>query len=103
MGSNAKTDVAAAASATPRVGTRLLLATKTKLPNFNFFFKSTPLRLPRVRVPRRAGGRDQGDRGPDHQDEESRRRARPAFDRQGDGIINSTATTQTSIGSNYFH
>merc|ERR1712080_717029 len=51
----------------------------------------------------RAGGRDQGDRGPDHQDEESRRRARPPFDRQGDGIINSTATTQTSIGSNYFH
>merc|ERR1712212_425681 len=33
MGSNAKTDVAAAASATPRVGTRLLLATH---PNFNF-------------------------------------------------------------------
>merc|ERR1712243_27199 len=28
MGSNAKTDVAAAALATPRVGTRLLLATK---------------------------------------------------------------------------
>merc|ERR1711862_371948 len=37
MGSNAKTDVAAAAQATPRVGTRLLLATKTN-PNFNFFF-----------------------------------------------------------------
>merc|ERR1712121_296186 len=35
MGSNAKTDVAAAAWATPRVGTRLLLATH---PNFNFFF-----------------------------------------------------------------
>merc|ERR1712108_57216 len=34
MGSNAKTDVAAAAQATPRVGTRLLLATH---PNFNFF------------------------------------------------------------------
>merc|ERR1712212_887474 len=34
MGSNAKTDVAAAAQATPRVGTRLLLATN---PNFNFF------------------------------------------------------------------
>merc|ERR1712108_96157 len=34
MGSNAKTDVAAAAWATPRVGTRLLLATH---PNFNFF------------------------------------------------------------------
>merc|ERR1711970_1457015 len=34
MGNNAKTDVAAAAWATPRVGTRLLLATH---PNFNFF------------------------------------------------------------------
>merc|ERR1711936_611952 len=45
MGSNAKTDVAAAAWATPRVGTRLLLAKKTKLPNFNFFFKSTPPKL----------------------------------------------------------
>merc|ERR1711963_875763 len=33
MGSNAKTDVAAAASATPRVGTRLLLATNFKLFN----------------------------------------------------------------------
>merc|ERR1712013_198461 len=31
MGSSAKTDVAAAASATPRVGTRLLLATNFKL------------------------------------------------------------------------
>merc|ERR1712172_110219 len=38
MGSNSTTDVAAAASATPRVGTRLLLAT-TNYPNFfNFFF-----------------------------------------------------------------
>merc|ERR1711971_1098974 len=38
MGSNSKTDVAAAAQATPRVGTRLLLAT-TNYPNFfNFFF-----------------------------------------------------------------
>merc|ERR1711963_638404 len=36
MGSNAKTDVAAAASATPRVGTRLLLAT-----NFKLFLSST--------------------------------------------------------------
>merc|ERR1712112_141435 len=43
MGSNAKTDVAAAAKATPRVGTRLLLATKT-YPNF-FFSKSTPPKL----------------------------------------------------------
>merc|ERR1711970_1588287 len=34
MGNNAKTDVAAAAWATPRVGTRLLLATH---PNFKFF------------------------------------------------------------------
>merc|ERR1711963_534927 len=37
MGSNAKTDVAAAALATPRVGTRLLLAT-----NFKLFLSSTP-------------------------------------------------------------
>merc|ERR1712107_589218 len=37
MGSNAKTDVAAAAWATPRVGTRLLLAT-----NFKLFLSSTP-------------------------------------------------------------
>merc|ERR1711874_308366 len=36
MGSNAKTDVAAAAYATPRVGTRLLLAT-----NFKLFLSST--------------------------------------------------------------
>merc|ERR1711963_1295429 len=36
MGSNAKTDVAAAAYATPRVGIRLLLAT-----NFKLFFSST--------------------------------------------------------------
>merc|ERR1712181_57072 len=43
MGSNSKTDVAAAASATPRVGTRLLLAT-TNYPNFfNFFFFNLPL------------------------------------------------------------
>merc|ERR1712037_428953 len=34
MGSNAKTDVAAAAQATPRAGSRLLLATTT--PNFSF-------------------------------------------------------------------
>merc|ERR1711953_407747 len=34
MGSNAKTDVAAAAWATPRAGSRLLLATTT--PNFSF-------------------------------------------------------------------
>merc|ERR1712062_520515 len=34
MGSNAKTDVAAAAKATPRAGSRLLLATTTP----NFFF-----------------------------------------------------------------
>merc|ERR1712110_180083 len=34
MGSNAKTDVAAAAYATPRAGSRLLLATTT--PNFSF-------------------------------------------------------------------
>merc|ERR1711997_1282600 len=34
MGSNAKTDVAAAAEATPRAGSRLLLATTT--PNFSF-------------------------------------------------------------------
>merc|ERR1712203_401605 len=34
MGSNAKTDVAAAALATPRAGSRLLLATTT--PNFSF-------------------------------------------------------------------
>merc|ERR1712032_496279 len=40
MGSNAKTDVAAAALATPRVGTRLLLATAK--PNFNFFFFNLP-------------------------------------------------------------
>merc|ERR1712032_1040476 len=40
MGSNAKTDVAAAAWATPRVGTRLLLATAK--PNFNFFFFNLP-------------------------------------------------------------
>merc|ERR1712211_183897 len=37
MGSNAKTDVASAAYATPRVGTRLLLAT-----NFKLFLSSTP-------------------------------------------------------------
>merc|ERR1712107_716950 len=37
MGSNAMTDVAAAAWATPRVGTRLLLAT-----NFKLFLSSTP-------------------------------------------------------------
>merc|ERR1712045_326742 len=37
MGSNAKTDVAAAALATPRVGARLLLAT-----NFKLFLSSTP-------------------------------------------------------------
>merc|ERR1712172_369078 len=43
MGSNSKTDVAAAAQATPRVGTRLLLAT-TNYPNFfNFFFFNLPL------------------------------------------------------------
>merc|ERR1712192_58808 len=43
MGSNSKTDVAAAAYATPRVGTRLLLAT-TNYPNFfNFFFFNLPL------------------------------------------------------------
>merc|ERR1712211_136142 len=36
MGSNAKTDVASAAYATPRVGTRLLLAT-----NFKLFLSST--------------------------------------------------------------
>merc|ERR1712012_1107192 len=36
MGSNAKTDVAAAAQATPREGTRLLLAT-----NFKLFLSST--------------------------------------------------------------
>merc|ERR1712192_170907 len=42
MGSNSKTDVAAAAEATPRVGTRLLLAT-TNYPNFfNFFFFNLP-------------------------------------------------------------
>merc|ERR1712172_279589 len=42
MGSNSKTDVAAAAYATPRVGTRLLLAT-TNHPNFfNFFFFNLP-------------------------------------------------------------
>merc|ERR1712172_236614 len=42
MGSNSKTDVAAAAQATPRVGTRLLLAT-TNYPNFfNFFFFNLP-------------------------------------------------------------
>merc|ERR1712055_335725 len=40
MGSNAKTDVAATAQATPRVGTRLLLATAK--PNFNFFFFNLP-------------------------------------------------------------
>merc|ERR1712032_967353 len=40
QGSNAKTDVAAAAWATPRVGTRLLLATAK--PNFNFFFFNLP-------------------------------------------------------------
>merc|ERR1712212_848584 len=40
MGSNAKTDVAAAAYATPRVGTRLLLATAKT--NFNFFFFNLP-------------------------------------------------------------
>merc|ERR1711936_1256487 len=40
MGGNAKTDVAAAAWATPRVGTRLLLATAK--PNFNFFFFNLP-------------------------------------------------------------
>merc|ERR1711971_176548 len=33
--------------------------------------RRTPLRLPRVRVPGRAGGGHQGHRGPDHQDEES--------------------------------
>merc|ERR1711971_758093 len=43
MGSNSKTDVAAAAWATPRVGTRRLLAT-TNYPNFfNFFFFNLPL------------------------------------------------------------
>merc|ERR1711936_1026317 len=40
MGGNAKTDVAAAAWATPRVGTRLLLATAKT--NFNFFFFNLP-------------------------------------------------------------
>merc|ERR1712212_802621 len=40
MGRNAKTDVAAAAKATPRVGTRLLLATAKT--NFNFFFFNLP-------------------------------------------------------------
>merc|ERR1711971_1306066 len=154
MGSNSKTDVAAAAQATPRVGTRLLLAT-TNYPNFFnlFFFFNLPLNskknncqdgrvqdqaelprglrgidqqedqhgilclvrlsfhefllqpgrpsppriccsLPRVRVPGRAGGGHQGHRGPDHQDEESRRRTWPAFDRQGDGILNLSNTTQ---------
>merc|ERR1712122_62426 len=52
MGSNAKTDVAAAALATPRVGTRLLLAT-----NFKLFFSSTsqtprPTNLSRWPCPR---------------------------------------------------
>merc|ERR1711962_658922 len=52
MGSNAKTDVAAAALATPRVGTRLLLAT-----NFKLFLSSTsptprPTNLSRWPCPR---------------------------------------------------
>merc|ERR1719454_2517001 len=38
--------------------------------------RRSPVRLPRVRVPERAGGGHQGRRRPDHQDEEGWRRTR---------------------------
>merc|ERR1712107_36220 len=52
MGSNAKTDVAAAAYATPRVGTRLLLATNFKLFNSSTSPTPRPTNLSRWPCPR---------------------------------------------------
>merc|ERR1711974_537796 len=52
-----------------------------------------------VRVPRRAGGRHQVHRRSDHQDEESRRRTRPAFDRQGEGILNFSNHTKPQLAA----
>merc|ERR1712107_684648 len=52
MGSNAKTDVAAAAQATPRVGTRLLLATNFKLFNSSTSPTPRPTNLSRWPCPR---------------------------------------------------
>merc|ERR1712131_106102 len=43
-----------------------------------------PLRLPGGQLPQRAGGRHQGDRRHDHQDQAGRRRSRPPHDRQRD-------------------
>merc|ERR1711973_756513 len=43
-----------------------------------------PLRLPGGQLPQRAGGRDQGDRGHDHQDQAGRRRSRSPHHRQRD-------------------
>merc|ERR1712203_212513 len=43
--------------------------------------------------------RHQGDRRPDHQDEESWRRTRPAFDRQGDGILNFSNYTKHQLAA----
>merc|ERR1712107_767546 len=54
MGSNAKTDVAAAAYATPRVGTRLLLATNFKLFNSSTSPTPRPTNLSRWPCPRSA-------------------------------------------------
>merc|ERR1712108_56289 len=43
--------------------------------------------------------RHQVHRRPDHQDEESRRRTRTAFDRQGDGILNFSNHTKPQLAA----